>query len=195
MKLDEPAYSEADFAPGTGPLPPGAEDGFDPNIFLDFISGNVVYKTPEQRQATMIAPGSGAQTGPIRVYTDGSSLGNGKTGALAGVGVYFGPSDKRQAFKSPLFTQTCNHNKHTLANQLTPDASYQQEHIRPPPRPPPNEPTRRTHRHLTSPRPPPPQPRRRHRLRQQIRHRLLHILVPQLAPQRLEDLGGENGRE
>lgn len=32
---------------------------------------------------------------PIKIYTDGSSLGNGKTGAAAGLGVWFGPGDKR----------------------------------------------------------------------------------------------------
>ena len=95
VKVDEPAYFETDYEPGTGPLPPGAEDGFDPNIILDPISGNVVYKTQEQRQATKIAPVGSSQLGPIIVYTDGSSLGNGKTGAFAGVGVYFGPGDKR----------------------------------------------------------------------------------------------------
>lgn len=31
----------------------------------------------------------------IIVYTDGSALGNGRTGARAGVGVYFGPNDSR----------------------------------------------------------------------------------------------------
>lgn len=31
----------------------------------------------------------------IHVYTDGSSRGNGKKGALAGVGVYFGDNDPR----------------------------------------------------------------------------------------------------
>ena len=31
----------------------------------------------------------------VVVYTDGSSLGNGRNGASAGVGVYFGPSDPR----------------------------------------------------------------------------------------------------
>lgn len=34
----------------------------------------------------------------LRIYTDGSSLGNGKHGARAGLGVYFGPGDPRQAF-------------------------------------------------------------------------------------------------
>ena len=97
-KSDELDYNEADYEPGTGPLPPGAEDGFDPNVILDPILGNVVYKTQEQRQATKAAPGVCAQTGPIRIHTDGSSLGNGKAGAFAGVGVYFGPSDKRQSF-------------------------------------------------------------------------------------------------
>ncbi|KZF20742.1 ribonuclease H-like protein [Xylona heveae TC161] len=31
----------------------------------------------------------------LRIYTDGSSLGNGINGALAGVGVYFGSGDSR----------------------------------------------------------------------------------------------------
>lgn len=96
MRSDEPIYNEADYEPGTGPLPPGAEDGFDPNIVLDPVSGKVVYKTQEQREAIKKVPGAGSLTGPIRIHTDGSSLGNGRIGAVAGVGVYFGPRDKRQ---------------------------------------------------------------------------------------------------
>ncbi|KAL9131724.1 MAG: hypothetical protein Q9217_000399 [Psora testacea] len=95
MKQDVPEYNEEAFEPGTGPLPPGSEDGFDANIMFDPGSGKVVYKTQEQRQATKPAPTGGSLTGPIRIYTDGSSLGNGKAGAFAGIGVYFGPSDKR----------------------------------------------------------------------------------------------------
>ena len=94
-KAVESDYNETKFEPGTGPLPPGAEDGFDPNITLDPTSGKIVYKTQEQRQATKVVHGIG-QTGPIRIHTDGSSLGNGKVGAFAGVGVYFGPGDGRQ---------------------------------------------------------------------------------------------------
>jgi len=90
-------YNELEFEPGTGPLPPDAEDGFDPNITLDPETGEIVYKTQEQRQATKLRPSAGAQTEPIRIHTDGSSLGNGKAGAFAGVGVYFGPGDKRYA--------------------------------------------------------------------------------------------------
>ena len=99
-KLAAPEYHEVDYEPGTGPLPPDAEDGFDPNIMLDPYSGNIVYKTPEQRQATKPRPSGFSQTEPIRIHTDGSSLGNGKAGAFAGVGVYFGPGDKR--FVHPL---------------------------------------------------------------------------------------------
>ncbi|KAI4199651.1 MAG: hypothetical protein LQ350_004442 [Teloschistes chrysophthalmus] len=88
-------YNEAAYEPGTGPLPPGTEDGFDPNIILDPVSGKVVYKTQEQRQATKPHPGGPAQSGALRIHTDGSALGNGKAGAFAGVGVYFGPGDKR----------------------------------------------------------------------------------------------------
>lgn len=34
----------------------------------------------------------------LRVYTDGSSLGNGRLGAVAGVGVFFGEGDPRYHF-------------------------------------------------------------------------------------------------
>jgi ribonuclease HI len=36
-----------------------------------------------------------AEGGVLKIYTDGSSLGNGAKGATAGVGVYFGPRDPR----------------------------------------------------------------------------------------------------
>lgn len=94
-KVDEPEYNEALYAPGTGPLPPGAEDGFDQNILLNPRTGELVYKTPEQRQATKAFSSTSSSTDSIHIYTDGSSLGNGKSGAYAGVGVYFGPKDKR----------------------------------------------------------------------------------------------------
>lgn len=42
----------ADFAPGDGPLPPGAEDGFDPNVLLDPATGKVVYKTDSEKTTT-----------------------------------------------------------------------------------------------------------------------------------------------
>ena len=88
-------YNETDFEPGMGPLPSGAEDGFDPNIILDPDTGELRYKTRAERQAMKAAPGAVSQTGPIRIHTDGSSLGNGTAGAFAGVGVYFGPGDRR----------------------------------------------------------------------------------------------------
>ena len=88
-------YNEADYEPGTAPLPSDAEDGFDPSIVLDAESGKIVYKTQEQRQATKPRPLGLSQTDPIRIHTDGSSLGNGTAGAFAGVGVYFGRGDRR----------------------------------------------------------------------------------------------------
>lgn len=38
---------------------------------------------------------SGSKSRTLKVYTDGSALGNGRLGAVAGVGVYFGDGDKR----------------------------------------------------------------------------------------------------
>lgn len=38
----------------------------------------------------------------LRIYTDGSSLKNGRTQAAAGVGVYFGPGDSRFVYLNVL---------------------------------------------------------------------------------------------
>lgn len=82
------------FEPGMGPLPPDAEDGFDRTIKLDINSGHIRAKTSDELRATKSQP-TGDFTGPITVYTDGSSLNNGKAHAVGGVGVYFGPHDPR----------------------------------------------------------------------------------------------------
>ena len=95
MKLFNFEYSEEYFDAGMGPLPLDAEDGFDPNIMLDPVSGTLVYKTQTQMNTKKLQAVSPNPDGMLRIYTDGSSIGNGKAGALAGVGVYFGPSDRR----------------------------------------------------------------------------------------------------
>lgn len=82
-----------EYAPGDGPLPPGAEDGFDPNVLLDPKTGKVVYKTATQKAMTKTQ--STGMPGMLRIYTDGSSLRNGTDLASAGVGVFFGPGDSR----------------------------------------------------------------------------------------------------
>ena len=82
-----------EYAPGEGPLPPGTEDGFDPNVLLDPRTGKMVYKTELQKAATKTR--STGMPGMLRIYTDGSSLRNGTALASAGVGVYFGPGDPR----------------------------------------------------------------------------------------------------
>lgn len=81
-----------------GPLSLDAEDGFDPNVLLDPKTGKVVYKTPGQKTVTKVQ--AKGPPGMLRIYTDGSSLANGRTVASAGVGVYFGPGDSRFVFAS-----------------------------------------------------------------------------------------------
>jgi ribonuclease HI len=88
------AKGDVEWAPGTGFLEEGAEDGFDTRIKLDVETGNIRYKTSDERGGTKLQP-TGDFSGPIHVYTDGSSLGNGRVGAVGGVGVYFGPNDAR----------------------------------------------------------------------------------------------------
>lgn len=83
--------------PGTGPLPPGAEDGFDSRIILNPETGLLNYKTEQQRNATKMQAIGPAEGSILHIWTDGSSLGNGGAKASAGVGVYFGPRDPRLA--------------------------------------------------------------------------------------------------
>lgn len=85
---------DVEYEPGMGPLPEGAEDGFDRFLKMDLNSGAIRYKTETELSAKKKQP-TGDFTGQVVVYTDGSSLGNGQTGAVAGVGVYFGANDKR----------------------------------------------------------------------------------------------------
>lgn len=80
--------------PGLGPLPLDAVDGFDPNIKLDEQTGNIRVKTEEELGKRKRQP-TGDFKGPVVVYTDGGSRGNGQNGAKAGCGVYFGPKDPR----------------------------------------------------------------------------------------------------
>ena len=90
VKDNEPATYE----PGLN-LPPGAEDGFDPNIILGPGTGNVIIKTSSQKSATKLRAVGPAPASMLKVHTDGSALRNGQEGAFAGVGIYFGPSDPR----------------------------------------------------------------------------------------------------
>jgi ribonuclease HI len=94
-EIDETAYP-----PGTGPLPSGAEDGFDPRLILTPIKlGDrdcLEYKDYAQRDAFKMQPVAISMDTCIDIYTDGCCRNNGKAGkAIAGWGVFFGPYDDR----------------------------------------------------------------------------------------------------
>ncbi|KAL2149081.1 hypothetical protein VTH82DRAFT_1767 [Thermothelomyces myriococcoides] len=55
---------------------------------------NSVEEPPPKKTRTAAKPAT-SRSGVVVIYTDGSSLGNGRNGASAGVGVYFGPGDPR----------------------------------------------------------------------------------------------------
>jgi ribonuclease HI len=94
MTTENPKDADGvEFVAGDGPLPQGAEDGFDPNVLLDPATGKMVYKTVAKKAATKTQ--AAGIPGMLRIYTDGSSLRNGTKLASAGVGVYFGPGDSR----------------------------------------------------------------------------------------------------
>ncbi|EEH37565.1 ribonuclease H [Paracoccidioides lutzii Pb01] len=100
MTSERPRDADGNEYPiGTGPLPPGAVDGFDPNVVLDPETGRLKYRSAHEKVQTKQVPG---RPGPLRIYTDGSSLRNGRMGAKAGVGVYFGPGDKSRNVSEPL---------------------------------------------------------------------------------------------
>jgi ribonuclease HI len=84
------------YEPGRRPLPPGAEDGYDPNVKLS-AEGTIVDRTEQEKMTTKLVPKIADPPGMLHIYTDGSSLSNGQAGARAGVGVYFGPQDPKYA--------------------------------------------------------------------------------------------------
>lgn len=92
---------------GTGPLPLGGGDGFDPNIKLD-SNGNLVHKTDAEKASKKTVPKPKPPPGMLVIYTDGSSLRNGAAGARAGVGVYFGPGDSKNVSEALAGTRQTN---------------------------------------------------------------------------------------
>lgn len=104
-EVDSTLLDDGDYEAGEGPLPAGTEDGFDPRITLDPATGEVQYKSDEHLNKTKWQATGPTEEGMLRVYTDGSSLGNGAGGAVAGVGVYFGPNDKRCVCTSHIYGQ------------------------------------------------------------------------------------------
>lgn len=95
------------YEPGIGPLPPGADDGFDPNIKLD-SSGKLVHRTEAEKTSRKSIPKPTLAPGMLIIYTDGSSLRNGAAGARAGVGVYFGPGDSKNLSEALSGTRQTN---------------------------------------------------------------------------------------
>ncbi|KIW99455.1 uncharacterized protein Z518_11194 [Rhinocladiella mackenziei CBS 650.93] len=85
---------------GRRPLPPGAEDGYDPNLKLA-ADGTIVDRTEDERNKTKMMAKERDPPGMLRIYTDGSSLRNGQAGARAGVGVFFGPQDPKYDESAP----------------------------------------------------------------------------------------------
>jgi len=81
--------------PGTDPLPPGAQDGFDDRITLDSLTGKVRWKTPAERAATTPEARIDNENDILYIYTDGACRANGQHGSVAGVGVFFGDDDPR----------------------------------------------------------------------------------------------------
>ncbi|KAH9842288.1 Caulimovirus viroplasmin [Teratosphaeria destructans] len=97
-----------EYEPGEAPLPLGTEDGFDPTIILDPTTGQLRYKTgPELTKLKYVATRP-VPSAPVRVYTDGSSLANGQVGAVGGVGVFFGPGDRRNISEGLAGTKQTN---------------------------------------------------------------------------------------
>ncbi|KAI7347497.1 hypothetical protein KC320_g7195 [Hortaea werneckii] len=85
-----------EYEPGEAPLGTEVEDGFDDSIILDHSTNGLRYKTGEERTNTKYMAARPVPQAPIRIYTDGSSLSNGRgDSAMAGVGVFFGPMDNR----------------------------------------------------------------------------------------------------
>ncbi|OAP57867.1 hypothetical protein AYL99_08605 [Fonsecaea erecta] len=70
----------------------GDEDKYDTNIRVG--PGNTIINRAEEEQIRAKVKSEQQESpGMLRIYTDGSALGNGAPGAKAGVGVFFGPQN------------------------------------------------------------------------------------------------------
>lgn len=89
-----------EYDPGDAPLGPEVEDGFDNSLTIDPRTNDLRYRTGSERTKTKYMAARPVPEAPIRIYTDGSSLSNGRESAIGGVGVYFGPQDGRNVSES-----------------------------------------------------------------------------------------------
>jgi len=109
IKPDPDLHEHIDYLPGEAPLD-GAEDDFDATITLSHTdpATSLRFKTDKERSRTTYSVARPARLAPIRIYTDGSSLANGRAEAMAGVGVYFGPGDGRNVSEGLQGTKQTN---------------------------------------------------------------------------------------
>lgn len=113
--LSPPPMEQGEYEPGEAPLGEDAEDGFDSNITLDHSTNGARYKTREEREKMTYQPARPVRDAPIRIYTDGSSLSNGQSSAWGGVGVFFGPADKRNISEPLSGTKQTNQRAELMA--------------------------------------------------------------------------------
>jgi ribonuclease HI len=94
--------------------PADAADGHDYTLTIDAASGQLRRKTAAELDALTVRPANAGPAaaaatssktanrgGPLNVWTDGACRANGQRGAIAGVGVYFGPRDPKYAHLPP----------------------------------------------------------------------------------------------
>ncbi|KAF3924156.1 hypothetical protein AA313_de0206946 [Arthrobotrys entomopaga] len=74
-------------------------------------SGNVVKRSSPKLMRNVLVP---KKTAVLKIYTDGSSLMNGSASARAGVGIWFGPGDKRNV-SEPLNDSKATNNRAELS--------------------------------------------------------------------------------
>nr|POE93059.1 ribonuclease h [Quercus suber] len=102
-QLDYGAYE-----PGEAPFLPDMLDGFDTSILLDQDTNGLRYKTGNELIATKYQAMNPVRNVPLKIWTDGSTLANGQSGAVAGVGVFFGPLDGRNVSEALSGTRQTN---------------------------------------------------------------------------------------
>ncbi|EWC43405.1 hypothetical protein DRE_07652 [Drechslerella stenobrocha 248] len=86
----------------------------DDNILEDVemeASGNAVKRSSPKLMRSVLVP---KKTAVLKIYTDGSSLMNGSASARAGVGIWFGPGDKRN-LSEPLNDPKATNNRAELS--------------------------------------------------------------------------------
>ncbi|KAF1353436.1 ribonuclease H-like domain-containing protein, partial [Delphinella strobiligena] len=112
------------------PAPSSSNDGNPPSAKRRKTGKDTATPTSAHLNKTKWQATTPVSTSPLKIWTDGSSLGNGALGAVAGIGVYFGPSSPKNLSEALVGPRQTNQRAELTALQRALELSPRNRQIR-----------------------------------------------------------------